>query len=92
MLTLLVYKPFKSGQLDITNNFLANIPQMLFVFQDVRREMAALVSVMWSNLRGNESFHAVQCVTCTNTPHEHTDHTHHESLQQQQVLAVLSNM
>lgn len=48
--------------------------------QDVRREMAAFVPILWS---------VVQCETQTNTQlHEATDQTDHDSLLQQQVFVI----
>lgn len=55
--------------------------------QDVRREMAAFIPILWSKIReGKQSFSVVQCEMHTNTVHESTDQTDDDSLQQQQVL------
>ncbi|XP_069371611.1 nesprin-2a isoform X5 [Paralichthys olivaceus] len=54
-------------------------------WEDVRRDMAALVPVLRSQIReGKQSFSVVQ--TDTNTLHEATDQTDHVCLHQQQVV------
>lgn len=54
--------------------------------QDVRREMAAFVPILWSKIReGEQSYSVVQCETQTNALHDATDHTDLDSLLQQQV-------
>ncbi|XP_045916276.1 nesprin-2a isoform X2 [Micropterus dolomieu] len=56
-------------------------------WEDVRREMAAFVPILWSKIRvGKQSFSVVQCETQTNALHEATDHTDLESLPQKQAV------
>lgn len=56
--------------------------------QEVRREMAALVPILWSKIRERrQCFSVVQRETQTNTLHEATDQTDHDSLLQLQVFA-----
>lgn len=49
--------------------------------------MAAFVPLLLSKLR---QFSVVQCEMHTNALHEATDHTDHDSLQQQQVLSDIN--
>ncbi|XP_028252465.1 nesprin-2a isoform X3 [Parambassis ranga] len=56
-------------------------------WEDVRREMAAFVPFLWSKIRERkQSFSAVQCEMQTNTVHDSSDLTHHDSVQQQQAV------
>ncbi|XP_060907682.1 nesprin-2-like isoform X3 [Labrus mixtus] len=53
-------------------------------WEDVRREIAAFVPVLRSQIRaGEQSFSVVQCETQTNNLHEATDQTDHGSVLQQ---------
>ncbi|XP_031717653.1 nesprin-2a isoform X2 [Anarrhichthys ocellatus] len=56
-------------------------------WEDVRREMAAFVPILWSKIReGKHSSSVVQCETQTNALHEANDQTDHDSLLQQQAV------
>ncbi|XP_068564553.1 nesprin-2a [Cebidichthys violaceus] len=56
-------------------------------WEDVRREMAAFVPILWSKIReGKHSSSVVQCETQTNALHEANDQTDHDSLLQQQAI------
>ena len=58
--------------------------------QDVRREMAAFVPTLWSQIREGkqQSVSVVRCETQTNALHEATDQTDHDSVLQQQVFVL----
>ncbi|XP_078030046.1 nesprin-2a isoform X4 [Epinephelus lanceolatus] len=56
-------------------------------WEDVLREMAAFVPILWSNIReGKQPFSVVQRETQTNALHNATDQTDHDFLLQQQVI------
>ncbi|XP_054474146.1 nesprin-2-like [Anoplopoma fimbria] len=56
-------------------------------WEDVRREMAAFVPILWSKIReGNNSSSVVQCETQTNALHEANDQTDNVSMLQQQAI------
>lgn len=56
--------------------------------QDVRREIAAFVPILWSKIRkGGQPFSVVQCETQANALHEATDQTDLDSLLHPQVFA-----
>ncbi|KAL7388816.1 hypothetical protein ABVT39_021245 [Epinephelus coioides] len=56
-------------------------------WEDVLREMAAFVPILWSNIReGKRPFSVVQRETQTNALHNATDQTDHDFLLQQQVI------
>ncbi|XP_058468686.1 nesprin-2-like isoform X4 [Solea solea] len=54
-------------------------------WEDVRREMAAFVSVLWSKIReGEQSFSVLTCTNALHDTTDHTDHTDHDCFRQQQ--------
>ncbi|XP_062415634.1 nesprin-2-like isoform X4 [Pungitius pungitius] len=56
-------------------------------WEDVGREMAAFVPILWSKIReGKRSSSVVQCETQTNALHEAREQTDHDSLPQQQAV------
>ncbi|KAM9339272.1 nesprin-2a [Symphorus nematophorus] len=56
-------------------------------WEDVCREMAAFIPLLWSKIReGKQSFSVVQCEKQTNALHEATDQTDHDYLLQQQAV------